>query len=117
MKKRLSIPVLSLALVTGYGVGQQAQDDVMAQQVDALTKRVEAVEGYLQAQAKAMQASSAAVDLAVEQGFTSGINFESRQTLVKAWQARAKAAGVNVPGVKEAKQVEPIDPRLKRRGR
>jgi hypothetical protein len=40
------------------------------------------------------------MDKAVEEGFTAGINYRSRETLVQAWKAQNRAALKDVPGSK-----------------
>jgi len=116
MKNRLCIPLLALGLAGGYGIQEDAKDDLAAR-VSALEERLDAVERYLAAQAEAEQAVVAAIDRAVEQGFTAGINFESRKTLVAAWRKRAEAARQGLPGKKKkTSEEEPTDPRLRRRG-
>lgn len=117
MTKRLCLPFLTLGLAAGYGITQEAQEDDLKNQVTALEARLDAVEGYLAAQAAAEAALVPALDKAVEQGYTSGINFEARKTLLGAWRARATAAGKHVPGAKTADASKPVDPRLRRRSK
>lgn len=129
MTKKPMILTGLTALVAGLGLGTEAtstEQDALEKRVQALeTKlaeganaiaRVEAIEEYLAAQSAADAAVIKAVDEAVDQGFTSGINFKSRETLVAAWKARAEAAAANLPAPKKAPQVK-VDPRLERRRR
>ena len=60
-------------------------------QIKALEGKVESLESYVKKQAKAAEQLSSAVDSAVAEGFTAGINYKSREILVKAWKASAKA--------------------------
>ncbi len=115
MNKRLMIPTLALGFASGFGIKQDAQDSDLKAQINALEERLETVEGYLASQAEADKAVAIAVDKAVEQGFTSGINFEARKTLVGAWKARVKASGKNLPGQKTKPAAKSVDPRLTRR--
>lgn len=114
MNKLRTLTALTLGLATGYGVQQDAKDD-LTDQVTALEGRLDAVEAYLGDQVRADAAVTKAIDAAVGQGFTAGINFEARQTLVDAWKARARAAASNVPGAKPEAEAERVDPRLTRR--
>ena len=109
MNKRHLLPTLALGLVTGYGVQQDAKQD-LREQVEALEGRVVAVEGYLAAQVEADKALLTAVDRSVDQGFTAGINFPSRETLVAAWRARAAAAAKGLPGAAPDAPSESGDP-------
>lgn len=63
-----------------------------------LLQRIEHIESYLQAQAKSVRATDRALDQAVEEGFTAGINYRSRETLVQAWKAQGQSALKGVPG-------------------
>jgi hypothetical protein len=116
MNKRHLLPTLALGLVTGYGVQQDAKDD-LREQVETLEGRVVAVEGYLAAQVEADKSLLGAVDRSVNQGFTAGINFLARETLVAAWKARAAAAAQNVPGAKRGRSADRVDPAPPRGGR
>jgi hypothetical protein len=68
-----------------------------------LVQRIERIEAYLQAQAKSVRATDRAMDQAVEEGFTAGINYHSRETLIQAWKAQNQAALKGVPGSKASK--------------
>jgi len=109
-----ALTALTLGLATGYGVQQDAKDD-LTDQVTALEERLDAVEAYLGEQVRADAAETKAIDAAVDQGFTAGINFEARKTLVGAWKARARAAAKHVPGAKKDAEAKRVDPRLTRR--
>lgn len=116
MKKQLILPALTLALASGYGVQQEAQEAELKKKVTRLEQRLDQVEAYLAAQAQAEQQVVDAVEKAVEQGFTAGINFEARETLVAAWKSRAQAAAQGAPGAKaEEQDGEDVDPRVRRR--
>ena len=68
-----------------------------------LVQRIERIESYLQTQARSVRATDRAMDKAVEEGFTAGINYRSRETLVQAWKAQNQAALKDVPGSKPTK--------------
>ena len=86
------------ALGTGFALSQDppkpgANDaDSLKQKVEQLEGKIAELESWVEAQqkqAKAMQKSLDAVEAA---GFTAGINFESRELLLKALRAEAKEA-------------------------
>ena len=116
MKKRHLFTALTLGLVTGGALQQEAKRDLQAE-VGRLHRRVDEVEAYLAAQAEAEQALLGAVNRSVTEGFTAGINYEARQTLVEAWRARASAAGRGVPGKGKKTPGEGTEPRPRRRDR
>ena len=68
-----------------------------------LVQRIERIEAYLQTQAKSVRAIDVAIDQAVEEGFTAGINYRSRETLIQAWKAQNQATLKGVPGSKTSK--------------
>jgi hypothetical protein len=124
MKRNLCIPLVTLALAGGYGAQQEAQESELKAKVEALelqveelselASRVESIETYLKANARAMESYGSAVDEAVSKGFATGENYPSRQVLVQAWKAQVRAATTQVPGPKP-KPTEHVDPRLRRR--
>ena len=116
MNMRHLATALTLGLLTGHGLQEDAKNDLEAQ-VLTLQQRLEAVEGYLEAQVKADKALLGAINLSVAEGFTAGINHRAKEILVEAWRARATAAASAVPGKDEKAPSEPADPRLRRRGR
>ena len=115
MRKTLIASALGLA--AGLAAPTQ-QDGDLAMRVDGLatelaTTRTELtatqtrlvdVETYLQKQAASVQALGAAADASDEAGFTSGINPKSREILLDALRAQAKAAEAAVPGGKPEKK-------------
>ena len=110
--KRSSNPVRRWSPLLALGVGaltlagwvQTAKRSQDPGPDPALAQRIERIEAYLQAQAKSVQATGRALDLAVEQGFTAGINYRSRETLVQAWKAQNQTALKAVPGSKTPKE-------------
>ncbi len=94
------IAVGAAALTLG-GWLQKPQDPTPT---DTLTPRIERIEAYLQAQAKSAQALEDALDEAVDQGYTAGINYRSRETLIDAWKKQNTAALMDVPGSKTSKK-------------
>ncbi len=114
MKTLHLLSALTLGLAAGYG-SQQDDKQALAQEVELLQARVQNIENYLVAQANAEKAVSEAIDRAVEEGFTVGINFKAREILVQAWKERAKTAQQGLPKKKEPAKA--VDPRLLRRSK
>jgi len=115
--KSLLLPFFTLVLASGYGVRQDQENQDLTAKLAEVEARLTSIETYLQAQAKGAEAYSAAVDQAVEDGYTWGENNNARKVLVKAWKAHAKAASVKVPGAKSGKAGPRVDPRLALRKR
>ncbi len=88
--------VLCVLLTAGWSVSDQ--DGGLAK-VEALEKRVEVLEKYSQAQAKAAEVLAKALEESDAQGFTYGINPESRKALLAGLRASTAAAQQAVPGV------------------
>lgn len=82
----------------------EARLDEFGTQIDALTEGQRAIQRYLEQRAQASSALESALDRAVEQGYTAGINFESRKTLVAAWRKDLAELRTNVPGPPAAKE-------------
>ena len=97
MKRANPWIVLSATVVAAIGVGAQ---DENREEVEALEKRVTALEQYSQAQAKAAEALVKALDESDVQGFTYGINPGSRKVLLAGLKTSATAAQQAVPGAK-----------------
>lgn len=116
MKARFLLPAFT-ALFCGYGVQQEGQEAALQAQVQVLEARIVAIEGYLQAQAASSTAVGAAIESAIDKGYTAGINFEARQVLVDAWKKQVAAANRSVPGAKTNVPTERLDPRVVRRQR
>ena len=115
MRKTLIASALGLA--AGLAAPTQ-QDGDLAMRVDGLATelattrteltaaqdRLTEVETYLQKQAASVQALGVAADASEEAGFTSGINPKSREILLDALRAQAKAAEAVTPGTKPEKK-------------
>ena len=97
--RRLTMPVVALALAA-FGATKQVESGALAKRVDALEAQLEEVQGYLQAQADSAVALSKALILSEEQGFTAGMNFESRFTMLNGFHAHIDTLVKNVPGDK-----------------
>ena len=82
------------------------QDDDLSTRVEALETSVKKLEAYAKAQAKAAEVLSAKLDDAEEEGFTYGINANSRVVLLEGLRKTAKAAQTDVPGVEEEESEE-----------
>lgn len=114
MKARILLPFLTAAFAA-YGVQQEAQESALKAEIQALEGRVATIETYLQARATSARSVASAIDEAVEQGFTAGINYEARKTLVDAWKADIDTLSSGVPGAKKSAPAEKVDPRVRRR--
>ena len=66
-------------------------------ETDAVRSSLQAIQKYLETQAKNARELTAALDRAEEQGFTKGINFESRVTLLDGWRAALRATQKDLP--------------------
>jgi hypothetical protein len=80
--------------------GLATQLAVTRTELTAAQARLGEVETYLQKQAASVQALGAAAQASDEAGFTAGINPKSREILLDALRAQAKAAEASVPGGK-----------------
>jgi len=72
--------------------------------VQALQAHRSAVEHYLHAQAAEAQRMAATLNTSEEEGFTSGINFRSRELLLEGWHAQLEVLRKDVPGEKLKKK-------------
>ncbi|MCB9915383.1 MAG: hypothetical protein H6828_09570 [Planctomycetes bacterium] len=79
----------------------------LKQEVEAASARMERVAKWADAQAKAADGLAKALDEAERQGFTAGINFESRVTLLAGWR---KALGEAQKGLEEKPAAAPAKP-------
>lgn len=101
--------------------GEQAGDpqkDARAQEIEALRQKndalaleladtqhaLENVIQYLNAQSESAQAMEAVLDDAEKKGFTAGINYESREALLKGWREQCAVLQKDVPTLKVAKK-------------
>ena len=95
------MPLVPLALAAGLALPQDPGDgDDLKQEIADLEARIEALETYAQAQAKAATALSRSLDTSEDEGFVPGINFRSREVLLAAWRAQIDVATADVPGKK-----------------
>lgn len=108
MKRVNSWIVLAALLTAGFGV--QQQDAGSAAQIQALEKRVEVLEKYVQNQARAAEALGRSLDESDAQGFTYGINPTSRKVLLAGLRGVAGAAQLGVPGAEVGAKEEPAKP-------
>ena len=103
MKCRAQATALAaLALVFGVA-GPWTQDDddaALRQEIKVLEGRVQALESYAQAQAKAMGKLQGDMKASEEAGFTYGINPRSREILLAAFAELGASAQKSVPGQK-----------------
>lgn len=104
--RRLSLSLVALG-ATAFGSYTQGENQALGKRVETLESRLEAVEDYLAAQAKAGQVLASTLDQSEKEGFTYGINPESRQTLLRGLHEVASTAQANVPGVKKAAGSKP----------
>src|SRR5687768_8603453 len=105
MKRANSWIVLGALLTAGWSV--QQQDAGNPAQVQALEKRVEVLEKYVQNQARAAEVLSRSLYESDAQGFTYGINPSSRKVLLAGLRGVAGAAQQGVPGGAVAAKEEP----------
>jgi hypothetical protein len=87
------IPILALGFLALGAVSQGEGTSGLALRVQVLEARVQEMRGTMDAQQKAAASLLTSLDAAEEAGFTSGINPRSREILLQAWRAQAKAAG------------------------
>lgn len=66
------------------------------------TAEIDAITKYLQDQAVAATAMANTLSASESQGFTKGINFGSRETLLAGWRSQLASAQKGVPGAKPA---------------
>ena len=99
--RRLVLRVVALT-ATVFGASTQGENQAMAKRVEALETRVQEVEDYLATQAQAAQVLASALEQSDKEGFTYGINPESRHTLLRGLREIAAAAQKDVPGAKQA---------------
>lgn len=92
--------------------------DAAAQELEALRQKCDAlgaelaetkgaleqVVKYLDAQAQNAKAMEAVLDDAEKKGFTAGINYESREALLKGWREQCAVLQKDVPTLKVAKK-------------
>ena len=104
--RRYGIPTLALVLGASFGITQD--EEQLEKRVETLEQKLEAVETYLQAQAKTAGQFSKALDQSEEQGFTWGINPDSRETLLGAFRDQVTSIQKDVPGAKTAEE-EKVD--------
>lgn len=74
--------------------------------LQAERERVDAVLRYLEAQQRAARTLDAALDRVYELGFTKGINYGSRELLLDALHASAKAQDAPLPKAAPAKKAQ-----------
>ena len=128
MKALLSIVVGGLILAAGVGSSQDptslSQEDY-GPRLTALEREIQTLQkenaelrellgttvAYLQSQARASKVLLATLDNAEREGFTKGINFQSRETLLAGLRAYWQGAGTGVPSVKAKPEEKAPDPR------
>lgn len=87
--------------------GLKQKHDALAADLEETKALMAKTLAFLDAQAKSAAALAAALDEAEQQGFTAGINPQSRQTLLAGWRAQLAAAQQNVPAVPPKKADAP----------
>ena len=103
--QRTWIPVFALGLAAGWG-SQEPQVAELEKRVAETEKGLLEVQKYIQAQVTAAKALRTALEKAEEEGFTAGINYTSRETLLEAWRAEIDAATKDTPGGAKVKAQE-----------
>jgi len=123
MKQHLSSLALGAALVLSLGAAAQEsrQASSLEERVQELETQLTAtreelrglavaaaqeaaaldeVHDYLVGVAKSSEAMAATLDRSEEQGFVAGINYPSRETLLRGWRQHLNALRERVPGAK-----------------
>ena len=91
-----------LGLAGGFGAAlQNGGQEALEVQVQELEKRVQDLENYAKAQSEAAAVLSEKLELSDKEGFTYGINPNSRVALLEGLRKTADTAQKNVPGVEE----------------
>lgn len=75
---------------------RQKLEEVSAELVETKTLLAKTI-GYLEAQSKSAATMKETLDQAETAGFTKGINFESREILLRGWREQLDALQQNVP--------------------
>ncbi len=86
-------PILALGFLALGATSQGDTDSALALRVQVLEARVQELRGTVESQQTAAAALLTSLDAAEEAGFTAGINPKSREILLGAWRAQAKALG------------------------
>ncbi|MCP5024119.1 MAG: hypothetical protein GY930_20420 [bacterium] len=86
-------PILALGFLALGATSQGDSDSALAQRVQALETSVQKLRGTVETQRNAATALLKSLDAAEKAGFTAGINPKSREILLGAWRAQAKALG------------------------
>jgi hypothetical protein len=87
------LPILALGFLAMSAVSQEDGTAGLALRVQVLEAQVQEIRGTMEAQQQAAKSLLTSLDAAEEAGFTAGINPKSREILLEAWRAQAKAAG------------------------
>lgn len=95
--RRTSLSVVAL-LATTFGAYTQGENQALTKRVENLETRLAEVEDYLASQAQAAQELAGALDQSEKEGFTYGMNPESRHTLLRGLRQVTSAAQKGVPG-------------------
>ena len=87
------IPILALSFLA-LGAMPQGGDDKagLAMRIQVLETKMQVMQTQLDAQSKASSDLLISLDSAEKAGFTAGINPRSREILLGAWRAHAKAS-------------------------
>ncbi|MDF1836237.1 MAG: hypothetical protein P1V35_00075 [Planctomycetota bacterium] len=98
------LPILALGFLTLSAMPQDDANAGLALRVQVLEAHVQEMRGSMEAQQKAAAALLTSLDAAEEAGFTAGINPKSREILLGAWRAQAKALGSPAKKPEEGKK-------------
>jgi hypothetical protein len=125
MKQHLTSLALGALLVLSLGAAAQEsrQASTLEERVQTLEAQLEAtreelrglaqaaateaaaldeVHDYLAAVGRSAEAMAKTLDRAEQQGFVAGINYPSRETLLRGWREQLSTLGQGVPGGKPA---------------
>jgi hypothetical protein len=99
------------ALAAGtFGAVKQDEAAALEVRVGELETQMAEVQQYLQDQSTAAAAMKLAMDVCETEGFTFGINPESRHILLQGMRAFATSAQTSVPGKETAKPAKRTEP-------
>ncbi|MEZ5976220.1 MAG: hypothetical protein R3F17_00470 [Planctomycetota bacterium] len=90
--KTALVPVLALSLLTIGAMNPGDDTQALTARVQVLETKVKEMQAKLDAQSKSASELLVSLKAAEDAGFTAGINPRSREILLSAWRAHAKAS-------------------------
>ena len=101
------IPIIALSFLALGAMPQSGDSKGLAVRVQVLETQVQEMKGMMQAQSKAASEMLISLGEAEKAGFTAGINPRSREILMAAWRAQAKASSSSSKTGKKGKGEKP----------